>query len=435
MANKENEKYTIFETFVGAGGSHIGFMEMGFKSVYVNDFEENCLEALKYNHPQLIKDGTYIDNRSIIDVDPFELRRELQVERKEIDVMFGGVVCKGFSLAGERNPNDARSYLYLEQLKLVEEFLPKISIIENVKGMINAKILDYRISQELKNEIDEVWLGLERYKGQKSALRKKDNITEEFIDEGKKLREKKIRLVDMLEDQGLFIGVMDDLIRRYEQLGYNVKYDTLNSAWYGAATKRERLIVVAVRNDIDIEFNFPKPEYMDKSIFVQGMEKDFLNLPKPLTVNQAFEKIDYKNLDDIDNKPMNHRSKTIERFKYIQEGRSIADNMDEVPDHLKISNFYSRGATMRLDGNSPSPTLVPGHSNFPVHPQYHRSITVREAASITGFPLAYKFFGSHAKRCEHVGNAVPPPLARAVAQQCIAFLDEYYEEMGAKNKR
>lgn len=46
---------------------------------------------------------------------------------------------------------------------------------------------------------------------------------------------------------------------------------------------------------------------------------------------------------------------------------------------------------MRLNGNQPSPTLVPGHSNFPVHPKYHRSITVREAATITGFPLNYKF--------------------------------------------
>ena len=57
---------------------------------------------------------------------------------------------------------------------------------------------------------------------------------------------------------------------------------------------------------------------------------------------------------------------------------------------------------MRLDDNLPSPTLVPGHSNFPVHPYEHRSITVREAATITGFPTNYKFFGNHTKRCEQV---------------------------------
>ena len=102
--------------------------------------------------------------------------------------------------------------------------------------------------------------------------------------------------------------------------------------------------------------------------------------------------------------------------------------MDEVPEHLRISRFYSRGNTMRLNGNDASPTLVPGHSNFPVHPREHRSITVREAATITGFPTDYKFIGSHSKRCESVGNAVPPALSEAIAKQAKALLDEYYKK-------
>ena len=79
---------------------------------------------------------------------------------------------------------------------------------------------------------------------------------------------------------------------------------------------------------------------------------------------------------------------------------------------------------MRLSRNTPSPTLVPGHSNFPVHPTEHRSITVREAAVISGFPMDYKFFGNHSKRCEHVGNAVPPDLGYAIAKSCIDLLDK-----------
>lgn len=105
---------------------------------------------------------------------------------------------------------------------------------------------------------------------------------------------------------------------------------------------------------------------------------------------------------------MNHAEKTVERFKYIGQGENLAEKIDLLPEDLKISKFYSRGSTMRLDGNKPSPTLVPGHSNFPIHPTEHRCITVREAATITGFPTDYKFFGSHTKRCEQVGNAVPP---------------------------
>ena len=78
---------------------------------------------------------------------------------------------------------------------------------------------------------------------------------------------------------------------------------------------------------------------------------------------------------------------------------------------------------MRLNGSGLSPTLVPGHSNFPIHPREHRSITVREAAVISGFPHNYKFFGNHSKRCEHVGNAVPPLLAKALAKECYNFLE------------
>ena len=81
---------------------------------------------------------------------------------------------------------------------------------------------------------------------------------------------------------------------------------------------------------------------------------------------------------------------------------------------------------MRLDGNKPSPTLVPGHSNFPVHPREHRCITVREAATITGFPLDYVFVGSHTKRCEEVGNAVPIPLSTAIAKSVKDLLDQFY---------
>ena len=127
---------------------------------------------------------------------------------------------------------------------------------------------------------------------------------------------------------------------------------------------------------------------------------------------------------------MNHAPKTVERFKLIPEGDNIANHMDSVPDELKISKFYSRGNTMRLNGNALSPTLVPGHSNFPVHPTEHRSITVREAATITGFPLDYKFIGSHSKRCEEVGNAVPPAMSSAISKEVIKVLEQYYNKKG-----
>ena len=421
-----NTGYTIFETFVGAGGSHIGFMQENFRTVYVNDFIDDCLKTLVYNNPNLIEEGAYIDNTSIDKIDAVALRNKLGVTIGEIDVFFGGVVCKGFSLAGERNPIDERNYLYHAQLNLVNVFRPKISIIENVPGMRNAKVL-VGDDEDLRSEIEKLWQALENYKGKKAALRKINKIDEAFEAEGKALKKRKELLLRRWQNSPNYISVVEDIKRLYEEMGYTVHMDILNSAWYGAATKRERLIIVAIRNDVEDIFEYPKPQYMDQSIYKSGLDRDLLNLPSPKTVNDALKLVDYEDEDDIDNLPMNHSEKTIRRFKYIPEGDNIANHMDLLPEELKISKFYSRGATMRLDGTQPSPTLVPGHSNFPVHPKEHRSITVREAATITGFPLKYKFFGNHSKRCEHVGNAVPPPLARALAQSCKKVLDNYYK--------
>ena len=168
--------------------------------------------------------------------------------------------------------------------------------------------------------------------------------------------------------------------------------------------------MVAVRNDIKKEYKYP----------------DELNTN--YTLNDALNLIDYNGINnaniDEDNKSMKHNQKTIDRFKLIPEGNNIADVIDELPEELKISAFYSRGNTQRLDRNLPSPTLVPGHSNFPIHPWEHRSITVREAATITGFPLEYRFHGSHTSRCVQIGNAVPVQLSYHIALSIKKLLEE-----------
>ena len=416
--------YTIFETFVGAGGAHIGFCENGFISKYVNDIEPKCLETLTYNNPE-IKQTAYIDNNSILDIEPEELLKKTNMNKGELDVFFGGIVCKGFSLAGEKSPNDERNYFYHKQIELVEKVQPKISLIENVPGIINAKVLALNTPLEIKEEVNLLWKELENFKGLKAKLRKENRITPEIEEQGKVLRRKKETILKDLEDNGYFVSVLEDIYTMYKRIGYKVSHKILNAAWYGSSTKRERIIIVAVRKDIKADFKFPIPSHMDNSL-KRNLDKDLE--PKvyqiPNTVNSALSLIDYNNDDDLDNKPMNHAPKTVERFKYIPEGENIAKNIDKLPEHLKISKFYSRGSTMRLNGNKPSPTLVPGHSNFPVHPKEHRSISVREAAVITGFPMEYKFFGSHSKRCEHVGNAVPPQLASALAKSCIQLLQQ-----------
>ncbi len=403
-------EYTVFETFVGGGGSHLGFKNKGFKSVFVNDLEQACIDTLLYNNPEIRKTAV-VKVQDMTTLKPLELLKEMNMRPNELDVMFGGIVCKGFSLAGERSPSDPRNKFYQYQLNLVKAIRPKISVIENVPGIANAKILSDYTPENVIKRVDELWQELENYKGVKANARKIGAVTLEMELQGKELREKKKNLLKELENCNYLISVSEDITNIYESMGYIVKKKVLNSASFGSYTKRDRIIFVAVRNDIGVEFEYPTPIFESESEY--------------LTVGDALKLIDYSK-DDVDNIPMNHDKKTITRFAYIKEGENLAKIVDQLPEELKISKFYSRGSTMRLDSKKPAPTLVPGHSNFPIHPFENRCITVREAATITGFPINYKFFGNHTKRCEQVGNAVPPALSTAIAEECKKVLDKYY---------
>ena len=183
-SNKKYKRYTIFETFVGAGGSHIGFKNNGFVSRYVNDISIDAIETLILNNPE-IKNTSIIDTTSIVDVNPKQIMNNLGMKEEELDVLFGGIVCKGFSLAGERSPNDERNYFYHKQLEFVDILRPKVSIIENVPGIKTAEVLDADTPTKISRRVDELWQNLENYKGEKSNRRKKGTIDKEFEEKGK----------------------------------------------------------------------------------------------------------------------------------------------------------------------------------------------------------------------------------------------------------
>lgn len=407
---------TIVETFVGCGGSHLGFDREGFETVFVNDVWDKALKTLKQNNPNL-------KDEQIVHGDINKLCNENLIERfnmteGDLDVLIGGVVCKGFSLAGVRNPYDIRNYLYISQLKLVEQLRPKISIIENVPGMKNMKILvkkDFAPwSKALKQDtadsvenickkITEVIDKLKKNNGSIIAINKKINAgsTPELVEIKEGLDKEKKELTTLRKSMEKNLekykySVIKDIEEKYKELGYRVTMKKLKVSEYGGYTNRIRLIIVAVRNDVEKDWEWPE---------LMNSDKDD-NLPNLNTVKDALDLMD-STINDIsndpDNKPMNHRKSTVEKFKKI-----TCDN--------KSSGFSSRGSSKRLDLNKPAPTLVPGHSSFQLHPTEHRSITVREGATISGFPIDYKFVGSHSDRCMQIGNAIPVQLGQILAK-------------------
>jgi DNA (cytosine-5)-methyltransferase 1 len=391
----ENNPLTIVETFVGAGGAHLGFQKAGFKSLLVNDIDKDTIDTLLKN--KVINDEEYL-LCPIEDITEEVIKTK--IGNKKVDVLFGGIVCKGFSLAGVRNPFDPRNYLYKHQLRLVNILKPKVSVIENVTAIKNM-ILYVNCQETTKTFEDYTKLSDSNklLNGVKSSKRKNGEDYSELnviINNNKKKMEELLKSIDKYK-----YCVLDDIKKLYQEMGYDFYEKILQTDKYGGYTNRKRIIMVAVRNDIGKNYIYPDEQDTN------------------YTLNDALHLIDYEGINnpviDEDNKPMKHNQKTIDRFKLIPEGNNIADVIDEIPDELKISAFYSRGNTQRLNRNLPVPTLVPGHSNFPIHPWEHRSITVREAATITGFPLDYKFCGSHTSRCVQIGNAVPVHLSYNIA--------------------
>lgn len=393
--NTNSKHFTIAETFVGCGGSHFGFKKAGFDAIFVNDIWDDALKTLKLNDKDIEDHRVILGDLNTVTADKLN---DLNIDYSNLDILIGGVVCKGFSLAGVRNPLDPRNYLYLEQLRLVKLLKPKISIIENVPGMINMRILKKQKGEHilpLCKELDDVCNSIKINRGKLIALNKKGEVDKELE---KTLAADKIRRVKLENDLDDYkYGVLDDIEKTYIELGYKVYKEVLCCNDYDCATSRRRIFIVAIRNDLDIEWEYPQPTS---------------NNP---TVRDALDSLDLENLNnpenDPDNVPMNHKSTTVEKFKKIVAGVK------------QEGGYFSRGSNQRLAWDTPAPTLVPGHSAFQVHPEQHRSITIREGATITSFPNDFKFYGSHSSRCVQIGNAICPNMAYHLALQCKKYLE------------
>ncbi|MBL6730832.1 MAG: DNA cytosine methyltransferase [Bacteroidia bacterium] len=277
------------------------------------------------------------------------------VGKKEIDVIVGGPPCQGFSMFGKRRFVKSQSHNPHDDIR-------------------NDLIFTYLKYIE---EFNPKWFLMENVAG----------------------------LINLAD--GYFL---DSFIERVKELGYeNYDYKIINTADYGVPQKRRRFIFLANRTGNIIPW--PKPKYY---AIPEDWEKPYRNINQVITGLEATKsQTKFKN-----HTPMNHSTEVSERFSYIKEGHKI--NPDDLPQNLKYSRTgkliksFSK-VLFRLDRNQPSPTLVPGHSAFPIHPWLDRQLTVREAARIQTFPDSIEFLGNHGQQCKQVGNAFPPMAAEVFA--------------------
>ncbi len=272
------------------------------------------------------------------------------------DVVVGGFPCQPFSNAGNRlGTEDDRGNLYLEVLKVIDAKHPKVVVMENVRGLLSMKNKD-----------------------------------------GSKLID---TIVYLLENTGP---------------GYQVNYQLLKSSDYGVPQNRFRVIIVAIRKDLEIEYQFPEPlPYQYDKLTVGEAIKDVDNLPNQ---EEVWE--------------LSPQSKKI--VKFIPEGGSwknvpydeLPDRMKRIRDNMKryhSPNFYRRFARHEINGTITA-AATPENSGI-LHPTEDRRYSVREIARIQSFPDSYIFVGdSIASKYKIIGNAVPPKLAEVIGQSIVEQL-------------
>jgi DNA (cytosine-5)-methyltransferase 1 len=184
-----------------------------------------------------------------------------------------------------------------------------------------------------------------------------------------------------LERGAVFQMILTDL----RKAGYTVHHKLLNAADFGVPQRRERVIIVGVRSDVPWDFEFPVPTH---SINGQGRKK-WVSVAEALS-----------NVPSPD-EPHNLKNHTYSKFK------------------LKFNGYLGNRS---INPNLPAPTVTArGDDRGGVvvlhHPSNTRRMSVRELATIQSFPLDFEFYGNNSSAYRQIGNAVPWPLAYAVAKQ------------------
>jgi DNA (cytosine-5)-methyltransferase 1 len=355
---KNNNKQKVLDLFSGCGGISFGFELAGFEIGGGIDIDQDSINTFKNNFPEA---KAFCAN--LLEFSDEKIRNEFG--KSGIDVIVGGPPCQGFSSANrwQKENEDPRNKLFFEYLRFVEILQPKAVLIENVRGILS------RDNGYAKNRIEKL---------------------------------------------------LDDL-------GYNVNCRVLNASEFGVPQNRFRAFFVAIRKDYITTFNFDELKKQPKVCVKEAIGELY-------SIDQTNEKV-------LRYKPSNNYTKYLRKENQVIHNHEIiypaeitqnrishvpqGGNWQNIPEELFTNNRNNRhsSAFKRLDENACSVTIDTGnaHSNY-FHPIYHRIPTVREAARIQSFKDNFKILGSRTSQYRQIGNAVPPLLAKAVADLLKTYL-------------
>lgn len=352
--------YTVVSLFTGAYGLDLGFELAGFNIALALDISEDSYINLKANRPKmpfLLGDIKRFTTHDIL--------REAGLKPGEVDVLTGGPPCQPFSPAGKRlSFGDPRAAPLMEFIRVIREARPKVFVMEEVPGLLNARIRHVPIRERGKRP-----LAPEEVPGSAWAV--------------------------VLEELG--------------KTGYRIAWKVLNAADYGTPQLRERVIIIGVRPDLRRNPVLPAPGYSRTRGLLAG--KPWLTLLEAIA--DVTEDVGYSEVPP----------KYARFIRYIPPG----GNWRQLPGGLvreAMNGAYDAGGGRtgfyrRLTWFEPAPTLVTSpamKATMLVHPWEDRPLSVREYLRIQGFPDTWKVVVPVERAYRLFGEAVPVPLAYAVAK-------------------
>lgn len=220
----------------------------------------------------------------------------------------------------------------------------------------------------------------------------------------------------------LFKGqIKDHIIEEFTKMGYKVQFKTLIASDYGVPQNRKRVIFVGTLED---GFSFPEP--VDYTVTT---EMSISDLP-PLEYELGEEEADYLTQPQNDYQKImrsnswkvynhiaaNHSDRVKEIIALVPDG----GNYKDLPEELRGTRKFNVAWT-RFPSNRPSPTIDTGHRHH-FHYKFNRVPTVRESARLQSFPDDFIFTGNKTQQFRQVGNAVPPIMAKAIADSLLDYL-------------
>jgi DNA (cytosine-5)-methyltransferase 1 len=319
-----------------------------------------------------------------------------------IDVIIGGPPCQAYSVAGRiqdknRMREDYRNYLFEYYLKVVERYQPKLFIFENVPGMLSAMPDGTPITDLIRRDIEGI--GYEIINDIKGhAL---IDMSEFSVPQNRR----RVILIGVRKDLFPSVNIQDILIDFYDNI--LSKYKTNK--------------IVSVEDAIgDLEKCFPLKE----PITIKGLGKFSHSIPETSVTSHI---------------PRFHNQRDINIFQMLAS--DIETGTFEFTDSKKLNEIYNNATGGNtsvhkyhvLRRELPSTTILAhlykdGLRFIHYDSGQARSITVREAARLQGFPDDFEFVAPRGEQYKMIGNAVPPIFSNQLAQAVSEFLVKYVEK-------